>query len=444
MDINIVRILLVSLALCIVNNTGLKAQSDITLEEAIRIGLQNNFTVRIAENNFQITKNDHDRGNAGFLPTIDLQAEQDYSINSFSGTFANGDQISETGIRPTNFTSGAFFNWTLFDGNRMFIAYERLGTEKEVGGLNFQIAAEQLIADITGAYYSIIVEQERLRVFEEALKNSEERKKIAENRYEIGSGSKLDFLAAQVDYNADRAALISQKEALQSAKIDLNELLTTSLDEDFDLKSKIEFSDSLRFDQLEDDFYSSNRELKVVRYQLGISDYQRRELNALRIPQIELISNYTLGRNTNPVGFVTESTAYGFTYGVALRYNLFNGFNLNRQIQNAKIEVDNSRLQFEETELRLLAQLRKAYITYQKNLELYRLESENLDVAKENEEIALERYKLGNATPLEYREAQRNAVEAQSRLLDASFETKVSEINLIRLSGKLLVESELN
>ena len=104
-------------------------------------------------------------------------------------------------------------------------------------------------------------------------------------------------------------------------------------------------------------------------------------------------------------------------------------------MQNAQIQVETRDLEIENLRLQLESDLRKAYVNYQNSIALRNLEIQNFSIAEENYDIALERYKLGNATPLEIREAQINYVQAELRRIQASFGVQVQEIELNRLAG---------
>jgi outer membrane protein TolC len=120
---------------------------------------------------------------------------------------------------------------------------------------------------------------------------------------------------------------------------------------------------------------------------------------------------------------------------VTASWNIFDGLNLNRRVQNAEIAIETSRLDFEALKLSLERDLYATYITYQNNVELHALEQENLKVARENNEIATERYRVGKTSPLELREAQINLLEANIRLLNAAYAVKITEIDLLLLAG---------
>src|SRR5690606_35793214 len=116
---------------------------------------------------------------------------------------------------------------------------------------------------------------------------------------------------------------------------------------------------------------------------------------------------------------------------------------LNRRIQNAKVQQrirDNS---LELYEIQLKSDIARAYNTYANNLRLLEIERKNYQVAKENTEIALERFRLGIASYLEFRDAQVNLLTAKNRLITSIYQIKEQEIELLRLSGKIYFDNSM-
>lgn len=410
------------------------------LSEAIQMGLEKNYSIQIATNNKNIADNNYTLGNAGFLPTLDAIASQNYEVQDSRQLFdreINPEQIVN-GARSNSFSASALLEWTVFDGTRMFITYDKLAELQQASAIEAQINIENTVADISAAYYSVILEQARVNVLQNSVDLSRERLRLARTKYEVGNTSRLEYLAAQVDYNADTSALIQQKEQLYNTKVDLNTFLIREPDTDFAVPNQIDANMDLSIGELREKALSSNPNLLLVRRNQHISYLEMRELEAERWPEILVNLGYGYNTSVRQAGFVLESRANGVNYGVAARLNIFNGFNKNRQIQNARILTENRELELKDVTQQLRADLEKIFTNYTNSIILLDLESENLEIARENARIALERYRLGNSNALELREAQINAVQAESRLIDAIYSTKIAEIELLRLSGQMV------
>ena len=156
------------------------------------------------------------------------------------------------------------------------------------------------------------------------------------------------------------------------------------------------------------------------------------------MPVLTLNGGYNYSVRNSDAGFLISNTGSGFTYGASAFLNVFNGNSVNRRTQIAKVQSLNAELELDQLKLQLESDIKRAYTTHQKNIILMNLERANQEIAKENAEIALERYRLGVSNALELREAQVNAVDAETRALVAAFNAKSSEIELLRLSGEII------
>jgi outer membrane protein len=183
---------------------------------------------------------------------------------------------------------------------------------------------------------------------------------------------------------------------------------------------------------------SSNPELTAARYEMNASRLVQKELFGERIPEIGVNLGYNYAKSEAQAGFLLSRQSSGITYGVSATWNLFDGFNLNRRVQNAKISAENSQLNYDAIKLSLERELYSNYISYQNNIQLRTMEEANREVARESNDIAIERYRVGNSSPLELREAQINLLEANLRYLNAAYSIKTGEIDLLMLAGLLM------
>ncbi len=429
-------LLLLTLPLTITNQV--KAQDLLTLDEAIDIGLENNYGIRIFRNHAEIASNNRTLGNAGFMPAVFGNATRRESVeDSRFQTDATEGIRENLGARSTNTSAGLSLSWTLFDGMHMFINHEKLGELEELGKNEFQFQVENTVENIIGAYVVIIRINEQLKVLENTVEISQERIDIAETKRDLGSGSEYDLLQARNDFNADRAAVLRERNRLVEAKIILNEILARESEEEFDVTSDIFINRDLMFDELHRNIMENNIAIQLARAEQRIADLETREIRSERFPELELNSGYNYNRTDGGGGFLRFNETQGFNVGITARINLFDGFNTSRRIQNAKIKQKNRQLILEEELKRVNASFLRAFRTYQNSLELVDLEEENLVIAEETLDIALERFRQGIISAIEFREAQRTFLSAESRLIEAKYDAKIAETELLRLSGGL-------
>jgi outer membrane protein TolC len=414
------------------------AQDTLKIDEAIQLGLENNFDIKISKGQQEIASNNNTLGNAGFLPTLDLSASQRYTKENTSLKFFNGTEQSRDGAKSNNLAESAVINWTIFDGTTMFQTKNRLEEQEKMAFAQNDAVIQNTVAQIGFEFYTVALEQIRLDLFRENISLSEDRLEIAKNKFEFGKVAKTEFLQAQVDLNNDKSNYLLQQQRLATSKTALNELLARDVTLDFFVEFDPELNTSLDYEELQTSMQSSNPELIASLYDMNATRLVEKEIKGERLPIIGLNGGYNYAKSEAEAGQLLSRKSTGFNYGISASWQLFNGFNVNRRVQNAKILAENSSLNYEAIKLNLDKALYSTFINYQNNIQLHKMEEQNREVAQENNEIAMERYRVGTSSPLELRQAQINLLEANLRFLNAAYSIKTSEIDLLMLSGKIL------
>jgi outer membrane protein TolC len=418
-----------------------QAQQIVTLEEAIQQGITKQYSIQISRQRERIAANENSLGNAGFLPTITGSANKNYTISGLNQSFFGGlrPPLVQSGVNSNSGNAGVAMAWTLYDGKGMFILRDRFKELQNLGAKQTESNIENLIALISSTYYDIIRQSLRVNNFKKGLEISNDRLKLAKDRYEVGQGSKVDYYSAQVDFNEDKALLIAQEQAFTNTKIGFNTLLIKEYKTDFSINNTIDLLPKLTLSELKMSALSQNPALIGAILSKKISDLETKNIQSQQKPQIDLVAGYNLNSVANGAGFgVEKGSSDVFNYGLRATINIFDGYNQKRRIQNAKINAEIASMQIEDLKNALLSALERTYVTYENSLNLIQLETENYTIAKQNIDIAFDRFKVGIATSYELREVQRNAVAAETRLIEAKFAAKSAEIELIRLSGNLL------
>ncbi len=418
-----------------------QAQQILTLEDAIQQGITKQYSIQISRKRERIAANENSLGNAGFLPTITGSANKNYTISGIDQSFFGGlrPPLVQSGVNSNSGNVGMAMAWTLYDGKGMFVLRDRYKELQNLGAKQTESSIENLIALISSTYYDLIRQNLRVNNFKKGLEISNDRLKLAKDRYEVGQGSKVDYYSAQVDYNEDKALLIAQEQSFTNTKIGFNTLLVKDYKADFQIVNTIDLLPKLKLSELKMSALSQNPTLIGAILSKKISDLDTKNLQSQQKPQIDLLAGYNLNSVANGAGFgVEKGSSDVFNYGLRATINIFDGYNQKRRIQNAKINAEIAALQIEDLKNALLSALEKTYVTYENSMNLIQLETENYTIAKQNIDIAFDRFKVGIATSYELREVQRNAVAAETRLIEAKYAAKAAEIELIRLSGNLL------
>jgi len=412
------------------------AQPILRLEEALDIALQNNFDIVLAKNNASIASTRNDAGNAGMLPNIMLNVND---INSITNTnqIQGGTERTLNNAKNLVLNYGVALDWTVFDGLRMFARKEQLKKLEAQGKAALQSAILTRVGDIYVAYYDLVQRQQQIKAIDTAIALSKARYTVAENRYKIGKASKLEVLNAQVDLNTDESLQVRQKEQYKAAKINLNVLMARAPELDFQVEEFVILEENIDLAAHISLAKSQNPQLIALMLAKNSAELQLKQIRAGRYPTIRVNTGYNIQRTEASLGFITQSQSQGFTYGFSASMPIFQGNQISRDERIAKLEIENAKLTVAQQELLIVGQLQSAYESYLAQKSLATIEANNVTLAAQNLDITLAKFKIGTLTPIEYRTAQQQYIEAKIRHSNALFQAKIFETTLKELSGTL-------
>ncbi|MBC5864553.1 TolC family protein [Flavobacterium turcicum] len=414
------------------------AQEVLSLENAVKTALENNYDIKIGRNNLDVQKINNAIGNAGMLPTLTANVLDNNSIQNSSQIRQDGTQNELDNAKNNNLTYGVGLDWTIFDGMRMFARRDQLKELQKLGEAQLKLTILTRISDVNTAYYDLVQQQQQLAALDTTIVISNQRLALAQNRFTIGKASKLEVLNAQVDLNTDQVALLRQKELYANSKILLNQLLARDVTTDFKVVDELAVDSFLTLPELKALAEKQNPQLEAQIINKRVAELELKQVKAARYPTLRVNTAYNFSESESSLGFVRESQSRGFNYGFTASVNIFDGFAQNRNEKIAKLQVANSKLTIDKQNLTLNAQLASSYQTYLTNLELIRLEEKNEAIAQQNLTITLDKFRIGTITTLEFRTAQLNYVNAKVRYSNAQFQGKLSEIALRELAGNLV------
>ena len=433
-------LLLTSLSLLLGLNCFAQQKKTYTLQECLNEGLENNYSLKMVRNQQRVSDNNATVGNAGFLPSLALSSSYRGNTQDSQTKLRDDNSIVEDkGVFNQTLDAGIDLNWTIFQGFSVVTNYKKLKELQLQGELNTRMAVENLIADLTAEYYNYIQQIIRLKNLQYAVKLSQERLRIVEQRYMIGSFSGLDYQQAKVDYNTDRSSYMKQIEAVKTSAITLNELmaheeLNTALNV---ADSVINVNQNLELDQMMEQMLANNASLLYAKKNTYIAELDYKQKASGSYPYLKASAGYGYTMNKYNKGANYHRATLGADFGLTLGINIFDGNRQRIQRKNARINAENVMLDQIDIEQSLKADLYTLWQAYQNNLRILKLEQENLVAAKDNHEIAMERYMLGNLSGIEMREAQKSLLDAEERILKAQYNTKLCEISLLQISGNV-------
>lgn len=416
------------------------AQEVYDLSRCIKTGLEKNYALKVVRNSEAIADNNFTKGNAGMLPEIDVTNRFGGSINTSNYNYRDGSKVTQEGVHNNYGSAALDLGMTIFRGFQVQNTYQKLGQQNELMGLNTQMSIENLVALIVSEYNYYIQQQNLKDNLAYAVSLSRERVRIDEQRYLLGSASKMELLQSIVYLNADSSRFAHQNEVLRSSQIRLNTLMSSdNPGENIVLKDTIiRINEDLLYDELLALSLANNTGLQIASKNQVILELDYKIIQSRSYPYLTMSSGYGYQYNGYETGDLRNQQIHGLNYGLTLGVNIFDGFNRAREKSNARIEIENRNIQKKEVEQEVKADLLTIYYAYGNNLNLLRLEEQNLAVARENLEIAIERYKLGSLAGLELREVQKSLLDAEERLISVKYLTKLAEISLLQISGRIM------
>lgn len=410
----------------------------LNLDEAIAIGLKNNFSIQIANNDLKIAVNNNSLGNAGFLPSLNLNSGLKENITSNKTTDQNGVSTESSNQRTGNMNVGVALDWILFNGFGMFLKKEKLGSLQSFQQTSMRSTVENVISEIIISYFTVVQLKNSLQVLQNAIDFSNSRYELTRKKLQIGTTSELAYLKSSTDLNADSAAFLRQKVALSNAKSKLSTLLVLGAKDDLDVSSSIQFDRILEYSSLKEVLTEANSQVSMAKQSADLALLDYRLTHSPKYPQVSFFTDYNLTRSKYNYGSSESVQNSGPVYGLNLSIPVFDGFNKRRVSGNARLDAESSKLEYEQVLINIESAIWQIYNEYSNNLKLVKLETANLEVARHTAKISFEKFRVGEMSDYELREIQLSELEAENSLIVAQFQAKKSETELLRLSGKLI------
>ena len=427
----------------------INGQKFISKEEALELVLENNFGIKVSKNTTEIVKNNSSILNSGYLPSLSISSGGNYTGSdteiAFPGQFDDqGNPIPNRVFEDQEtqrFNAGLNLNYTLFDGLGRRYTYKRLKEEYALSELQLRETIEFTTLQLFEVYFNIAQLTESQEISQETLDISKERLRRAEVAFIHGQGNKLSVLNAQVDVTNDSINLIQVNQQLGNTKRDLNLLMNQPINQDFDVGLDVSFVNSLQIESWLETAEQFNIELLKQKSNSQINAYDIKINQSGYLPTVGLIGSYGWNLNKSPATAFfpgTNNTTYSLGVGASLSWNIFDGGRTLTRVKNAKLSFNNQELIQQETKLSFERDLENALQNSINTKEIFQIQNKQVETATYNFERSEEQYRLGSITAIEFRQAQINLANAQNQRTIAKYRAKLSELQLIQITGQLL------
>ena len=422
---------------CLLGSLSIQAQELLTVKDAIEIALIQNYDIQLSKNEKNITSENVSYGAAGFMPTVTASATQSNSILNLEQTQSNGQVRSLKNAKNNSLNYGINVGWTVFDGLGMFKRYDMLKQTDNYQDIQYKQSVLATISNVMATYYNIVEQTNVFKALESVKNISLERYNIAESRFIIGKASRLEVLNAQVNLNEDDSKLIRQANTIKALKVQLNTLLARDLEIDFVVDEQMNYDQQLNYATLYETAMKQNPEIMKIEVSRRISELNLKQIKSKRYPTVRVNAGYSFSETESSLGFATHSKSNGLNYGFTVAMNLFDGSAQNRSEKIAKMNIESMDLLVKNQNQQLSSILLTAFNNYQTFQSLVKVEENNVELAKRSLDITNDKFKIGTVSSVEFRDSQENYINAVSRYNAALLDTKLAEIELKQIMGKL-------
>jgi len=414
-------------------------QDILLADQAVKMAIENNFDIKRSRNATEIAKNEASKFNTGQLPTVSLTGAANWSIDNTNVTFQSGDETTLTWVSTQNAAATLTASYTIFDGFFRKYNIKQLSQQYLLTELQIQAAMENLAAQTLSQYYKVAALENTMIILTEAIDISQQRLKRAQVQVEYGQVSELDMLNAQVDLNNDSLNYQNAILLLENAKRGLNRLMVSDVNTNYQVASNLDFFQNIDQDGLRQNVVQQNIQLEQIDKNIAIGNITIDMANANKLPSLgaNLSYGYNYNKN-NPSSFLASSNSNGLTAGLTLSWNIFDGGSTKVAIENAKLNVIDLEYQKEQMLYDLTTDFDIAWANYKNTLMIYETNQKNELINRQNFERTEEQFKIGQINSVEFRQAQLNLLNAQNGLIGSTFDVKISEVQLLLLSGNIL------
>lgn len=405
--------------------------------DAVSIALQQELGLVIAKNQAEAARKLKHPGMAGMLPSLNLNGNFNTSTTNLRQTFSNGLEVEQDGVRSDNLDAAAELNWTLFDGLGMFYRYQGLAAEAELGSFRVQMQAESITEQVLRLYFEAIAQAQLLEQSQQLLNYLQTEEQLTKERLDLGLVGRQAWLQVRLDLNQEKARLAQAEGLWEAALANLNGALEQAPETPLQLWDSIPLTHP---DQLElpQDSLQNNSSLVEARLLEALAQSNLKAWRANRSPQLAMQAGYRWGRSENTGGFALFNQNQGANFGLQLNFPLFQGFQTHLNIQRAKIEAANAQLTLQDRSMQVQVANFRLGKAYRAAFATAQLLTENLNLARENLDLSIQQFELGNVNALELYRARQSYQALMQQATQARLQAKWLEIEWMRRQGRFL------
>lgn len=421
-------------------------QRTLSAKEAVFLALENNYKIQIAEKQIEIAEKNNKWSEAGLFPTVTL-------------SIANNNAIQDNTNNPFTFTPYILLNqsfsptlsanWNIFSGFAVKISKERLEQLEEQSRGNAVVIIESTIQDVLKAYYTAVLQKERLKLYENLKDYSRKRSTYYELKDKYAKTTSLELMQFKNQYLTDSTNYLLQEISYKNSLRNL-QLLMNPTEEGSDDNFPV-LTDELNFDaplidqtQAMADLTSNNQNLKnqfiALELQKTATNYQRSFLYPTLTLQAGVSPSYSWLRKTSALDTVINTQVLNYYGNLSLRYSIFNNWKTKRAIEVSKIQEEIASYNIESMEKSLSSTLLNLMDMYKVRMQLVSLSETNLNYATKAWELAQTRFDNGTMSSIELAVYQNNYQNTLIQHYENLYNRIDTYLEVYKMTGKIGLE----
>ena len=426
---------LLFLFILIFNGYALSAQQ-LTLSDAISIALKNNYQIQIEKNNLKISTINNNKGVAGALPFVSMNASDQESRVDVNQRLNSGTEINRAGAYANSLNANITGSITLYNGYKITATQQRLQALQQQSEQILNAQIQNTIAGVMLRYYTVVRELHYVSTIEKSIELVNKQLELVQSRKKLGLSNDAELFQSQIDLNTRTLELSTQQALVKQSKIELLNILDINPDSSMTITDSIFLNNDILLPEVLSSI-SKNPEITSLDNQIKINGLIEKEVASLRKPSLKLNTGYNLINNESTAGQLLLNRSYGPFVSMGVTVPIYNGSAYKRQQQTAAINTENAKLKKESSLNDQQAAATKTYQSYITSREQMKTQEKTLQLSKQLVNLTLKRYELNSATAVEVREAQKSYEDAAFRMINLVYLAKVAEIELLRLSYQL-------
>jgi outer membrane protein len=420
--------------------TGLQAQTDsLKLQAVVAEVLENNLDIQLVQNQVQQAENMATKGQAGYLPSVNLNAGATYSNNNTNIEFAGGiPSVEVDGAVNTGLNANLGLNYVIYNGMGRVNTYKLLQNSKKLTNMQAQMMAENMVNDAINQYLNVQQTRLNMEASKANLAISKERVQRVKAARKFGAASSLDVLAAEVDLNNDSIALAQLEVNLDKQLATLNLLMARSITSPLMLSNEVPVASNINFSAITDKAKKNNSALLMAQISKSLAQNQLGVAESGRMPSLVANLGYGVQSTQNGAGIVLAQNNNGFNGGLTFSLPVFNGKQLSTAIKNAEIDLNSSATEIKKAELTIENQVYQAELDYKLLQQTIITQQKTIQLAQTALQRAQEMYRNGAISFTDLRAAQLSLLQAKNGLIIAEINLAKLHYGLLQVSGELL------